>query len=122
MKKFSLIVMFLASCATTKSTLKSGGKISLQCAEDSLASRASTILPSILAILSMSSDDWRRQAEMYAENYGKDVVICAARTAIDKLTAPVQSEALAVDLEAAKKIATARLRSLELEGGYASDK
>lgn len=122
MKKLSIIIVILASCATTKDTLKSGGKIALQCGEDSLKSRASTILPSILAILSMSSDDWSKQADMYIENYGKDVVVCAARTAIDKLTSPVQSEALAVDLEAAKRVATARLRSLEIENGYSSER
>lgn len=124
MKKIWITVMLLTSCvsSTPKDVLKSGGKIVLECGEENLRARASTILPSILAILSMSSDDWRKQAEMYVENYGKDVVICAARTALDKLTAPVQSEALAVDVEATKKIATVRLRTLEIENGYTSGK
>jgi hypothetical protein len=117
-KKLILVIAMSAiSCAgsTLGTGVKTGGKIALQCGEESLKARASTILPSILAILAMASDEWKKQADMYVANYGKDVTICAARTALDKLTAPVQSEGLVADPEVIKKTATARLRAMEIE-------
>jgi hypothetical protein len=112
------LIATLVSCATgnaIKDGAKAGGKIALNCAEEGITSKASQIVPAILAILMSPSDTWKDQADMYAAKYTKDVTICAARTALDKLTAPVQSEALASDPEAVKRTATARVRSLEIE-------
>lgn len=112
------IITLVSSCATgnaIKDGVKAGGKIALNCGEDEVTSKASQIVPAILAILMSSSNTWKDQADMYAAKYTKDVTICAARTALDKLTAPVQSEGLVADSEAVKRTATARLRTLELE-------
>lgn len=122
MKKLSLIAIVLSimSCATgnaIKDGATAGGKITLHCAEDSIVSKASQIFPAILAILASPGDTWKDQADMYAAKYTQEVTICAARTALEKLTSPVQSEALASDPAAVKRTATARLRELELEAG-----
>lgn len=113
-----VVIATLASCATgnaIKDGAKAGGKIALDCGKNEIVSKASQIVPAILAILMSPSDTWKDQADMYAAAYTKDVTICAARTALDKLTNPVQSEALATDPEAVKRTATARVRALELE-------
>lgn len=118
MKNLVLALSLLSSCATgsaIKDGATAGGKIALHCAEDSIVSKASQIVPAILAILTSSSTTWKDQADMYAAAYTKEVTICAARNALEKLTAPVQSEGLAVDPEAVKKTAAARLRELEIE-------
>lgn len=123
MKKLSIVLaLALTSCATgnaIKDGAKAGGKIVLDCGKEEITSKASQIVPAILAILTSPTNTWKDQADMYAAAYTKDVTICAARTALDKLTNPVQSEALASNPEDVKKTATARLRTLELESGYA---
>lgn len=118
MKKLIVALALLSSCATgnaIKDGAKAGGKIALHCAEDSIVSKASQIFPAILAILASPGDTWKDQADMYAAKYTQEVTICAARTALEKLTAPVQSEGLVADPAAVKKTVTARLRELELE-------
>lgn len=119
MKKLSIILAIaLTSCATgnaIKDGAKAGGKIVLDCGKSEITSRASQIVPAILAILMSPSNTWKDQADMYAAAYTKDVTICAARTALDKLTNPVQSEAVATDPEEVKRTATARVRALEIE-------
>lgn len=123
MERFALALMFVSACATgnaIKDGAVAGGKISLECAKDEITSKASQILPAILAILSSPSDTWKDQADMYAAKYTKNVTICAARTALEKLTAPVQSEGLAPDPEAVKRTARARVRELELEAGVSN--
>lgn len=123
MKKLSLILAIaLTSCATgnaIKDGVKAGGKIALECGKEEITSKASQIVPAILAILTSPTNTWKDQADMYVAAYTKDVTICAARTALDKLTNPVQSEELASNPEEVKKTAMARLRVLELESGYA---
>lgn len=118
MKKLVIAIALLSSCATgnlIKDGVKAGGKIALHCAEDSIISKASQIFPAILAIMTSPGDTWKDQADMYAAKYTEEVTICAARTALEKLTSPVQSEGLVADPEVVKKTATARLRELELE-------
>lgn len=125
MKKFSIVLsLLLCSCATgntIKDGAKAGGSITVHCAEDSITSKASQIVPAILAILTSPSNTWKDQADMYAAAYTKEVTICAARTALEKLTAPVQSEGLVADPAAVKRTATARLRELEIENGVSSN-
>lgn len=119
MKKISIVLaLFLSSCAATKEVAKTAIDNGKVCAEDPIVTKAGQILPAILAILTMPSNTWKDQAELYAKAYGKDVAICAARTALEKIVAPVQSEALPADPEAVKRTATARVRELELEAGY----
>lgn len=118
MKKLIIALALLPACATgnaIKDGAKAGAKIALHCAEDSIISKAVQIVPAILAILSSPGNTWKSQADMYGATYTKEVTICAARTAIEKLTAPVQSEGPPADPEAVKRTATARLRELELE-------
>lgn len=124
MKRFGILLALVCSCATTTGTtiangVKAGGNIAETCAKDEIKSNASQIVPAILAILASSSSTWKDQVDMYAAKYTVDVAICAARTAVDKLTAPVQSEGLVADPTAVKRTAVARERELELEAGYA---
>lgn len=122
MKRLIITLALLTSaCATTKEIVKTLADIGKICAEDGIISKASQIVPAFLAFLTMPSDSWKDQAGMYAKAYGKDVAICAARNALEKLTAPVQSEGLAADPEEIKRTATARVRTLELEAGYLSE-
>lgn len=125
MKRFALPLMlvFASSCATgntIKDGAKAGGKISLRCAEDTIKSKAADIFPAVLAILTSPSKTWKDQADMYAAAYTKEVAICAARAALEKITAPVQSEPNPQDPEAVKREATARVREMELEAGVSN--
>lgn len=119
MKKISITLALLLSSCATGTTLKegavAGGKVVANCAKESVVSKASQIFPAILAILASPGDTWKEQVDMYGVKYSQEVALCAARAAVDKLTTPVQSEALAADPEAVKRTATTRLRQLELE-------
>ncbi len=122
MKKVLVILaLSMFSCATgnsIKDGAKAGGKIALNCAKDTIIEAASQIVPAILAILKTPGKSWKEQADLFAAAYTKEVTICAARNALEQLTAPVQAEAVAVDPETMKTMVTARVRELELEAGY----
>jgi hypothetical protein len=122
-KKISIVLALLivSGCgSTTKAVATAAVDIGKTCAEEPIISKASQILPAILAILTTPSNTWKDQAQLYVKAYGQDVAVCAARTALDKLTAPVQSEANPTDPEAVKRTATARVREMELEAGYSN--
>jgi hypothetical protein len=123
MKKIGIILSLLCSCATTTGTTikngaKAGASIAETCAKDEVKSVASQIFPAVLAILSSPSDTWKDQMDMYATKYTVDVAVCAAKSAVAKLTAPVQSEGLVANPETLKNTAVVRERELELEAGY----
>lgn len=122
MKKLSIILTLVlaldASCATgsaLENGLKTAGKAALDCAESELAAKASEIEPALEAILKTPSKTWEKQADMYGAAFTTDVEICAARTAAQKITSPVQSEAVAQDPAELSKTVTARLRTLEIK-------
>jgi len=120
MKKLSIVLALLISCATTKEVAKDTLAIGKICAEESIIEKASQIVPAIKAILTTPGSSWKEQAEMYMKAYGKEVAICAGRTALEKLISPVQSEGNPVDPEEVKKTAQAREREFELEAGISN--
>jgi hypothetical protein len=115
-KKIILLITLVACSGTTKG-VKDGAKATLSCVEESLLSKASQLVPTFVGILTGNTTTWKQQAKVLGKEFGKDAAVCAARTALEKITNPVQASP-EEDPEEIKKKAVARVRELEIEEGY----
>ncbi len=98
---------------------KNGGDVkeaAFNCAVEAAQDKARPLVLTMVGVLTGASDDtWKKQTKVLAKEFGKDAVACATRTALERITNPVQSEE---DPELMKATAMARARVLEIEEGW----